>query len=138
VARPDPDTDAKEQRMKIKSPYPLVLGIVLTALAFASLLSTAEAAPTFPTHKCGSFTARKGGERNRVTVLNRDVSCKTASAVIEAFWGPAGRVSRHGGPSEAQAFFTIEGFPGWRCTQGAGAGLCRRGSNEAGYAVQSA
>jgi hypothetical protein len=100
----------------------------------------AAAAPQWPTHRCGSFTHRKGGMdpvNDRITVLNRGVSCRTATGVIQAFWSGHG-VTQHGGPSDAQSYWTIVAWPGWRCGQGAGAGSCTRGKAIAAYEVRAA
>ncbi len=106
------------------------LGIVLASLA---LTGTALAAVTGwnplaagPTHECSSFI----GESNDGTTLYRIVvsnssglSCKRATSVIEAFWGPEETVTQHG-RFVYDSYYTIRGFPGWRCQEAAGAGLC--------------
>jgi len=115
--------------------------LVATLLCSTMLAAAvAVAAPTWPTHRCGSFKHWVPGESAvpgvwyRITVLNRAVSCGTATKVIRAFW--SGRVVHHGGPSDAQSWWTLPGLPGWRCGQGAGAGQCTRGNSIAAYEVK--
>ncbi len=113
----------------------------VAALALAVLVLTlvgeAEAVPAFPTHRCGSFRHHIGGTypvTYTITVFNGHVSCQTATGVIRAFWSGHG-VTHHGGPSDAQSYWTLKNWPGWRCGQGAGAGACTRGQRIAGYEV---
>lgn len=116
----------------------------LLALGFSALALTVISAPAvgasgFPTHKCGAFIAEHtwdDGEVSyfRVAVFNSNhLSCRTATKVIKSFWGPEEKIVRHGGPAEVEAFYTIKGFPGWRCYTGAAAGDCRRHGKIAGY-----
>jgi hypothetical protein len=100
----------------------------------------AAATPQWPTHRCGSFIHRKLGMdpvNDRIAVLNRGVSCHTATGVIKAFWSGKG-VTQHGGPSDAQSYWTLAAWPGWRCAQAAGAGSCTRGKAIAAYEVSAA
>lgn len=52
--------------------------------------------------------------------------CPTASSIVRDFF--AGRTTRHGGPSNAETYYTLNRFPGWRCGTGAGGGGCRNGA----------
>jgi hypothetical protein len=100
----------------------------------------AGAAAQWPTHRCGSFVYRKQGKypvSDRITVLNGGVSCRTATGVVRAFWAGKG-VTQHGGPSDAQSYWTLAAWPGWRCGQDAGAGSCSRGEAIAAYEVAAA
>jgi hypothetical protein len=111
------------------------------ALSTMALGSTALAGvtPQWPTHRCGSFVHREHGAypvSDRITVLNGGVSCRTATGVIRAFWSGLG-VIQHGGPSDAQSYWTLAAWPGWRCGQGAGAGSCTRGKAIAAYEVRT-
>jgi hypothetical protein len=123
-----------------------ILGTTLSvgALALCSVAAgdaaPPAAAPQWPTHRCGSFTHREHGAdatTDRVAVLNRGVSCHTATGVIKAFWSGHG-VIQHGGPSDAHSYWTLVAWPGWRCGQGAGAGSCTRGKAIAAYEVRTA
>jgi hypothetical protein len=108
--------------------------VILAGVATGS----ARASHGFPRHKCGSFTKEVEGTAYdvRVTVYNGNhLPCRVATQVIEAFWGPEENITSHGGPSEAQTFYTIKGFPGWRCYTGAGAGSCVRKHRVAAYAT---
>lgn len=121
----------------------IILIAVLAALVVAAGSEGAEAAHGFPRHRCGSFVAEDSSSEgttyyNRITVYSsRHLPCRTATAVVEGFWGPEEFIVRHGGPSEAQSYYTIKGFPGWRCYQGAGAGSCIRRGRVAGYAAKN-
>lgn len=106
------------------------LGIVLASLA---LTGTALAAVTGwnplgagPTHECNSFIGEStdGTTLYRIVVSNSSgLSCDRATSVIEAFWGPEGTVTQHG-QVVFNSYYTIRGFPGWRCQEATGAGLC--------------
>jgi hypothetical protein len=115
----------------------IAFGPALSTLAFSPSTAIANA-PQWPTHRCGSFVHRQHGKdpvSDRIAVLNRGVSCHTATGVIEAFWSGHG-VTQHGGPSDAQSYWTLAAWPGWRCGQGAGAGSCTRGKAIAAYEVR--
>jgi hypothetical protein len=114
-----------------------VLSLVL--LIGAASLASAPSAAGFPTHRCGAFIHEHewdDGEIShfRVTVFNgNQLSCRMATKVIEAFWGPEETIKSHGGPSQAETYYTIRGWPGWRCYTGAGGGTCIRHHRVAGY-----
>jgi hypothetical protein len=118
------------------------LGVVLASLALAG---TALAAATGwnplaagPTHLCNSFIGESndGTTVYRIRVSNSsDLSCKRATSVIEAFWGPEQAITQHG-QFVSNSFYTIKGYPGWRCQEAATAGLCRlRDGRVAEYTV---
>jgi hypothetical protein len=125
---------------------PLKLSLILLVLTawMASSAAPDASASGFPRHKCGSFIDEQvfsSGEvfYTRVTVFNGNhLSCRTATNVIKAFWGPEGTIKSHGGPAEAQRYYTIEGWPGWRCYTGAGGGSCIRHGRIAAYLSRSA
>ena len=108
-----------------------------TALVFAEV---ANATPSFPKHKCSTFVhhypPQHGlpGGTYRITVFNGHVSCRTANGLIREFW--AGKGHHHGGPSDAQSYWTLKDYPGFRCGQGAGAGACTKGNQIAAYEVR--
>ena len=105
-----------------------------------ALAAAAIAAPAWPTHHCGSFKKWIPGDQDvpgvwyRLDVLNGGVSCRTAVKVIRTDW-TAGKTVHHGGPSDAQSWWTLKGLPGWRCREGASAGSCTRGNSIAAYEV---
>jgi hypothetical protein len=105
--------------------------------------SSVSASPAWPSHKCGSFQSKEALEGfediNRITVFNGPgVSCKLATALIQGFWGPEENITQHGGPSDAESFYTVHGFRGWRCYQGAGAGSCRKHGKIVAYTAKNA
>ena len=114
-------------------------GAVLGISAALALAVSAAAAPSWPTHRCGSFRHwvppeyGLAGFYYRITVLNRNVSCRTAMGLIRGFW--SGKGVHHGGPSDAQSWWTLKAYAGWRCGQGAGAGSCTRRNSIAAYEV---
>jgi len=114
-----------------------VVGLCLIVLACVSA-GNVTASRGFPRHKCGSFLNEEEVEGTtislRITIYNSNpLACGLATQVIEAFWGPDENVTSHGGPSEVQTFYTIKGFPGWRCYTGAGSGACIRKHRTAAY-----
>jgi hypothetical protein len=116
--------------------------IVLFAASAALVMSAgAAAAPAAPIHKCGSFThyvpPMHGvpSTKYRIAVSERNVRCSTATGVIKAFWSGHG-VVHHGGPSDAQSYWTLKRYPGWTCGQGAGGGGCKHGKQMAYYEVR--
>ena len=102
---------------------------VLAVLAGAAGATTVAAAPT--PHTCGYFFKR--GDDVIVSSAG-PVSCADATSIIKAFWGGVG-VKMHGS-SDASGYFTIAAWPGWRCEQAAGAGLCRKHGATASYKVK--
>jgi hypothetical protein len=112
--------------------------LALSALALGHT-AVAGATPQWPTHRCGSFVHQEKGSypvTDRITVLNGGVSCQTATGVIRAFWSGRG-MTQHGGPSDAQSYWTLAAWPGWRCGQDARAGSCSRGKAIAAYEVRT-
>ncbi len=92
-----------------------------------------------PTRRCGSFRhhvpARYGlaGVWYRIDVTADGVGCPTAERLIRDLW--SGKGVHHGGTTDAGSWWTIPGFRGWRCGQGAGAGGCTRRRSRASYEV---
>jgi hypothetical protein len=62
------------------------------------------------------------------------VSCASATSIIKAFWTGTG-VKMHGS-SDATGYYTIASWPGWRCFQAAGTGLCKHNGASATYTVK--
>jgi hypothetical protein len=116
----------------------LLASLALTGTALATVTGWNPLAGG-TTHQCNTFTAEShdGVTLYRITVLNSTgLTCKRATGVIEAFWGPEQAVTRHG-RFTYNSFYTIDGFPEWRCQESAGAGLCRlRDGRVAEYEVQ--
>lgn len=116
----------------------LPLGAAVGAVILATAV-VAVARPAWPTHRCTTFSKWNPPEYGlagfyyHITVYNGHVNCSTATRVIKAFWN--GKGVHHGGPSDAQSWWTLRGLPGWRCGQGAGAGSCTRRQSIAAYEV---
>jgi len=121
----------------------LVLPLVLLGLSAAapwaasSVAVRSSSGPPYPYNwpgmkKCGTFVTTK--QHYRIFVLaNRKLACRTAVAVIRAFWlGPS---IEHKGADEASSWYVPARYPDWRCVQGAGAGSCSRGKLVAPYEV---
>lgn len=113
--------------------------MVLALLAAVSMTGAAHAAPSWPTHRCGSFLHwippqyALAGLWYRIEVLHADVGCREAMAVIETFW--SGEGVHHGGQSDAASWWTLPRHPGWECREGAGAGSCTQKNRIAAYEV---
>jgi hypothetical protein len=116
----------------------LLASLALTGTALAAVtgwnpLSGNTSAP--PERRCGSFAGKVARTPYVVTVTNQAVSCRMATAVVEAFWSPKHLAVHHGGQIVADSYYTLKGFPGWTCHEAAGAGLCSRDDEAAGYEV---
>jgi hypothetical protein len=128
--------------MKLKSGFGF--GLLLALLALALGATSAGAVVEFPHHRCGSFLTENGEfegrpVRDRVTVYNSaGLRCRLATEVIEAFWDPNEVHHHHGGNFDYNSWWTSDRFPYWRCSQGAGAGMCRHKHKAAGYSVKNA
>lgn len=72
---------------------------------------------------CRSVRAR--GRRFRVTIVKGSVRCRTARRILRAFF--SGKGVKHGGPSNAQTYWTLGR---WRCGTGTGGGGCIRGGRD--------
>jgi hypothetical protein len=78
---------------------------------------------------CNSFHA-KG---YRIDVYARNVSCHRARAVQKAFWRGSEKSVIYHPMHGVDEYWTLERFPGWRCTTGAGGGSCSKGRAMAAY-----
>jgi hypothetical protein len=115
------------------------LSILLVVSALLGAAFSSSQAQAFPRHKCGSFVYEDTWEdgsttRLRIAVYNSDhLACRVATKVIKAFFGPEDQIKSHGGSSQVQTYYTIEGLPGWRCYTGAGGGGCVHRGKLAAY-----
>lgn len=118
----------------------IAVGVVVELVLVVAVAALANIPPKRAKHRCGSFLAltTDGKSKTRVYVrTSQSTSCKTARSVISALWGPEERITRHGGPHDPSAYLTIQGFPGWTCTQGPGKNFCRhRGGHLVGYSAR--
>ena len=116
-----------------------MLALAAVAAVLLATAAVASAYPSWPKHRCTTFrqwvppSYGEAGFYYHISVYNGHVGCTTAPRVIRAFW--SGKGVHHGGPSDAQSWWTLRGLPGWSCRQGAGAGSCVRGRAIAAYEV---
>jgi hypothetical protein len=112
---------------------------MVVLVAALSVTGVALATPRWPTHRCGSFVywvppeAGLAGLWYRIDVLNHDVGCDKATALIRGFW--SGQGVHHGGSSDARSWWTLPHFPDWQCREGAAAGSCTLRGGIAAYEV---
>jgi len=103
--------------------------LVGAVLACAVGATTVAASP--PSHTCGYFFK---GRQDIIVSHAGPVSCANATSIIKAFWAHTG-VKMHG-TSEATGYWTIAAWPGWRCEQATGVGVCKRHGATASYTVK--
>jgi hypothetical protein len=89
------------------------------------------ATPSFPTHVCGYFF-RSG--QDFIVYNGGGVSCRQATHLIKGF--VVGHPRQHG-TSDAGSYWTIEGEPGFKCTQAMDEGQCFKGDKIAGYRIKA-
>lgn len=89
------------------------------------------AAPSFPTHVCGNFF-RSG--QDFIVYNGGRVSCRQATKLIKSF--VLGHPKQHG-TSDAGSYWTINGEPGFKCTQAMDEGQCFKGNEIAGYRIKA-
>jgi len=109
----------------------IAIALVAAMLGSAATASVVLASSSSP-HLCGHFIKR--GED--VIVYNRGaVTCTKATTIIKDFWSSKG-VTQHG-TSDADSYWTIKAFPGWRCEQSMGEGSCSKHTATASYQVKA-
>lgn len=110
----------------------LTSGLALAGLLALTLPAAPAVAVAWPTHRCGSFRLHQPPSYNfRVVVLNRRVSCGSATGIVKAFL--YGTPVHHGGPDNARSWWTLRSFPGWTCGTGAGGGMCIKHASAAAW-----
>lgn len=107
------------------------LALAAAAIACGSGATAIGAAPSFPNHVCGHFF-RSG--QDFIVYSGGGVSCTQATKLIKGF--VLGHPKQHG-TSDAGSYWTIEGEPGFRCTQAMDEGQCFKGKEIAGYRVKA-
>lgn len=128
---------ASRSRASRRSRQTLAIVLVTLALSGTALGAVTGWNPlahndAVPSGRCSSFPSGN----QLITVTPRvNLSCEKASAVIGAFWSPEDLAVHRGGKFTFNSYYTLKGFPGWRCYQAAGGGVCRRGKQVAGYEV---
>lgn len=70
---------------------------------------------------CGQVRNGQGGW---IYASARDMNCRLARRIVgEFYFGPSDR-KRHHGPENYTGWWTLDRYPGWRCTEGTGGGSC--------------
>lgn len=110
--------------------FSLTLALIATTALCAWAAAGAFAAPAFPKHVCGNFF-RSG--QDFIVYNGGGIQCGKAKRMIEDF--VHGKATQHG-TSDADSYWTIEAFPGFKCTQAMGEGQCFKGNKIAGYLVK--
>jgi hypothetical protein len=99
-----------------------LVALTLATVAFSdvSLAATQPAAQTSAARRCSTLHSK--GLRVRITIDHGRVSCATARSIIRRYYRGEGK--KHGGPSNAETYYTIGK---WRCGPGAGGVGCNNG-----------
>lgn len=106
-----------------------MIASVVVALA---LVATASANSYWgPGYKsCGSFKT----DMYTIRVSAKKLTCRKARAIQKELWlGPDSRKVIVNGGSGASGYVKLKRYPGYRCTSGAGAGMCKKGRKAAAY-----
>lgn len=106
----------------------LMLVVMLGAFLLMSLPPRAAASSS---QFCSAFQTT-----DRTVVVSKmttNPTCVVAAAITRNVLSGRG-VTRHGGPANAENWYSLKRFPGWRCDTGAGgAGECRKGARRIGW-----
>ncbi|MGD0198091.1 MAG: hypothetical protein ABSC56_09330 [Solirubrobacteraceae bacterium] len=108
-----------------------LLFALLIAAALGASSASALAVPR-STHLCGYFFKRG---QDVIVSKGGPVSCANAKKIIKAFWSNTG-ATQHG-TSDADSYWTLAAWPGWKCTQEMGAGQCQTSTAVASYVVKA-
>jgi hypothetical protein len=118
----------------------VLLAILTTASIGAPSASVSAADPYWgPGHaSCGRHTYNtNGGGSVALYIAARNTPCRTALQIErELYTAPGNRLKIVNGGSGAAGYILLKRYPGWKCTSGAGAGSCQRGSKFAGYSYR--
>ena len=90
------------------------------------------AAPAFPKHVCGHFFR---STQDFIVYDGGGLGCSKATPMIESF--VHGKAKQHG-TSDADSYWTIGAFPGFKCIQSMGQGQCVKGNEIAAYKIKGA
>lgn len=101
--------------------------VVAFLLAFLPASATANSQQF-----CTAFNGM--GSTVVVSKMTKNPTCAVAAGITRDFLTRRG-VTRHGGPSNAQTWYTLKRYPGWRCGTGAGGGGCRKASRQIGWEI---
>jgi hypothetical protein len=75
-------------------------------------------------------------KRGFAAMANARSLCPVAVKIGRDFLTSRG-LTRHGGPSSAETWYTLKRFPGWRCGTGTGGGGCSKGQARVGWQLLS-
>jgi hypothetical protein len=118
----------------------VLLAILTTASIGATTASVTAADPYWgPGYaSCGRHTYHtSGGGSVALYIAARNTPCRTALRIEhELYTAPGNRLKIVNGGSGATGYILLKRYPGWKCTSGAGAGSCQRGSKFAGYSYR--
>jgi len=103
----------------------------LTLLGATGLASSASASAT--PKLCGYFFRQS---QDFIVYHAGSVSCTTATKIVKDFVLNKGGVTQHGS-SDADSYWTIKSYPGWRCSQSMGQGQCTKKKALASYVVKA-
>lgn len=107
---------------------------VLSALAGLSLVAAIGVPESAEAGACGTVKHRFDSDTvYAIRVRAKRTSCRGARRLVRDFYSDRG-VHRHGGPTNAETYYTLDRFPGWRCGTGASGGGCKkRGGRRIGW-----
>ena len=113
------------------------LGLVVVIAAFVGVIISGVAVASTE-RRCESYKRSFGGSPPtvyRVTISARGISCREAERIVKQWQSGRGvKVHNRSGPLNA-TYWTLKGWAGWRCDEGAGGGGCSRGHESAGYTL---
>lgn len=111
----------------------ILLSVVVASLAVLLALVGVSSANSYWGHgykSCRSFKA--GGLTIHVSA--KHISCRKARAIQKEYWnGPDSRKVIVDGGSGWKGYIKLKRYPGYKCTSGAGAGMCKKGRRIAAY-----
>lgn len=111
--------------------------VACASLAIAGFGATAQASGGWydwpGMKKCDEFRAGDTlikAYASKETESQAPLGCGRANRIMRAWWrGPDPEAHDH----QNGDYYTLERFPGWRCSSGSGGGSCSRGDRVAGY-----
>lgn len=122
--------EGTQQRRPARVRSRLVLALLVGGVLGASTASALAVPPS--THLCGYFFKRGS---DVIVSKGGPVSCTKATKIIRAFW--SGRGATQHGTSDADSYWTLNAWPGWKCTQSMDAGECQTSKAVASYMVKA-
>jgi hypothetical protein len=108
----------------------LVLAVLIAGALGGSTVSAFAVPPS--THLCGYFFKRGS---DVIVSKGGPVSCAKATKIIKAFWSGKGETQH--GTSDADSYWTLNAWPGWKCTQSMDEGECQTAKAVASYVVKA-